>query len=129
MKGKTIDEVAEVMDVHPMTVHRATKRFMNYLMNPDELKAYRESKPDLFESTELKLLSFLNERLADPTYKPPLKDIANAMKVVVELRRLESGQSTENVAHLFIKSIEKIHDEKLFPKVEDKVEAVEVTSE
>jgi hypothetical protein len=47
------------------------------------------------------------------------------MKVVVELRRLESGQSTENVAHLFIKSIEKIHDEKLFPKVE----AVEVTSE
>jgi hypothetical protein len=108
MRGNSLAKVGEIMGVHKTTVERVTTRFLNYLMNPEDLKRYRESKPDLFESTELKLLDFLNERLDDPTYKPPLKDIANAMKVVVELRRLETGQSTDNVA-VFVKSIEQAH--------------------
>jgi hypothetical protein len=105
---KTNEEIAELMDCHPITVGRVINKFMRFVEDPGELEAYRQNKPDLFEAMELKVLSLLNERLNDKDYKPSIKDLTNAMKVLVETRRLETGQSTDNVA-VFVKSIENAH--------------------
>jgi hypothetical protein len=123
---KTNIEIAELMDCDPATVARVINKFMRFVEDPGELEAYRQNKPDLFEAMELKVLSLLNERLNDPTYKPSVKDLTNAMKVLVETRRLETGQSTDNVA-VFVKSIENAH-KNLFPVV-DAPQVTEVPSE
>ena len=120
LRGKTHDEIAEIIGCARETVTRSIAKFSKFVEDPTELAAYRENKPDFFEGVELKVLSMLEQRLSDPTYKPPVKDLAAAMKVLVEMRRLETGQSTDNIA-VFTKSIEDAH-KNLFPVTE----AVEV---
>jgi predicted transcriptional regulator len=116
--NKTHEEIAEIVGCTRETVGKALGKFIKFVEDPTELAAYRENKPDFYEGVELKVLGMLEQRLSDPTYKPPIKDLAAAMKVLVEMRRLETGQSTDNIA-VFTKSIEDAH-KNLF------VEAVEV---
>lgn len=109
LKQKSYDEIAEICGCSKATVAKYLHKFSQWIEEPDELIAYRENKPDFFEGVELKIMTLLHERLNDPTYKPSIKDLANAMKVFVEMRRLETGQSTSNEA-IFIKSITSAHD-------------------
>lgn len=107
----TYDEIAERLNTTTAHVHTSLKKFLKYLEEPGDLYAYQENKPDLLETMELKLLTYLSDLLNDRKCAS-VKDISLALKVVSELARLNKGQSTSNVSVL-LKSIEEAHKDPL----------------
>lgn len=110
-KRLTYEEIAEEMGHDYKNVYQSINKFLKFLEDPGSLYAYQENKPDLLETMELKLLSYLFDLLQDKK-TASVKDVANALKVVHEIGRLEKGQSTENVSML-LKSIEEAHKDPL----------------
>lgn len=107
----TYEEIAVRLDTTTAHVCNSLKKFLKYLEEPGDLYAYQENKPDLLETMELKLLSYLNDLLQEKR-KASVKDISLALKVVSELVRLNKGQSTSNVS-ILLRSIEEAHQDPL----------------
>ncbi len=107
----TYEEIAERLNTTPAHVCNSLKKFLKYLEEPGDLYAYQENKPDLLETMELKLLTYLHDLLSDKKCAS-VKDVSLALKVVSELVRLNKGQSTSNVSVL-LKSIEEAHQDPL----------------
>ena len=107
----TYEEIAERLNTTPAHVCNSLKKFLKYLEDPGDLYAYQENKPDLLETMELKLLTYLHDLLSEKKCAS-VKDVSLALKVVSELVRLNKGQSTSNVSVL-LKSIEEAHQDPL----------------
>lgn len=107
----TYEEIAERLNTTPAHVCNSLKKFLKYLEDPGDLYAYQENKPDLLETMELKLLTYLHDLLGEKKCAS-VKDVSLALKVVSELVRLNKGQSTSNVSVL-LKSIEEAHQDPL----------------
>jgi hypothetical protein len=107
----TYEEIAERLNTTPAHVCNSLKKFLKYLEEPGDLYAYQENKPDLLETMELKLLTYLHDLLSEKKCAS-VKDVSLALKVVSELVRLNKGQSTSNVSVL-LKSIEEAHQDPL----------------
>lgn len=95
-KGWTFEEIGNLFGVSKQAVAQRMRKFISILQSPDSIKAFRDAKPQILDSIELKLLSQLvdDDKLKDAS----TNNIAYALKQVHEMGRLEKDLSTANIA-------------------------------
>lgn len=100
LQGNTFDEIGLIFDCNGSAVHQALAKFAPFLngIGPGELTAYSESRSELFNRVEQTLTASLLD--AGKIEKASLNNVAYAFKQIHEARRLESGQSTNNISVL-----------------------------
>lgn len=100
LQGNTFDEIGLIFDCNGSAVHQALKKFECFLkdIGPGELSAYSEHRSEIFNRVEQTLTASLLD--TDKIQKASLNNVAYAFKQIHEARRLESGQSTNNISVL-----------------------------
>lgn len=100
LQGNTLEEIGKVFGCGKQAVYQALDKFIPFTQFADHgaLTAYSENRAELFNSVE----AHLTASLLDPEAmaKASLNNRAYAFKQIHEARRLESGQSTNNISVL-----------------------------
>ena len=110
-KGLNDAEIAKHFDCTRQSVHYALKRFNNILLPASELQAYKESKSNILESVEAKLICDLTDTKRRKAAS--LNNVAYALSQVNNMGRLERGLSTSNVAYVDMSdSLEEIQQQR-----------------
>jgi hypothetical protein len=107
LRGLSYDDIATKLGVAKSTVHEQLSGVFD-LLDPERVNAYREHRVTLLDALELKMLGALSddERIA----KASLNNAAFTFTQVFNARRLESGQSTANLAlHELVERVERDH--------------------
>jgi len=100
LQGNTLEEIGAVFGVTRAAVHDSLQRFAKFTdgLSTGQLTAYSENRAELFNRVEAHLTESLLD--ADAMAKASLNNRAYAFKQIHEARRLEMGQSTDNVSLL-----------------------------
>jgi len=102
----SLAEIARSLGVAKSTVHAALQRLQKLVPDPDLVKAYEEVRPTLLTAVEYRLIGSLMDE--ETLQKASLNNRAYAFQQVFNARRLELGESTENVS-LLSKLVESAH--------------------
>jgi hypothetical protein len=94
----TYEQIAKVMAVPMRTVHLKLQRLHEVLPDPEQERAFQTVKVQLLGGLEQALIRSMLQ--PDKIEKASLNNAAYALKQVNEIRRLESGQSTQNIGVL-----------------------------
>lgn len=100
MNGATLEDIADLQGVSKQAIDQALKTFEPFIkgLEPGQLTAYSEERAGLFNVVEKQLTGLLLDQQKGE--KASLNNVAYALKVVHEARRLETGQSTSNMSVL-----------------------------
>ena len=79
------------------TVHKALQPFLGMIADPEARAAYKESKADVLEGAQLKIVSNLVDE--DKLKKASVNNLAYAAQSLDNMIRLERGQSTANISY------------------------------
>lgn len=124
----SFSDIAKKLRVPKSTIHKHV-RGVFALLDHGQLAAYREYKPALLEAAELKLLgSCMDDEVIR---KASLNNRAYTLTQVHQIRRLESGQSTANIAlHELVDRVERDARRKrtALPTTTGGVQAIEAES-
>jgi hypothetical protein len=100
VQGASLEDIGDHFGVTKQAVHYALTSFEPFVrgLEPGQLTAYSENRAELFNAVE----QHLTASLLDPEAmaKASLNNRAYAFKAIHEARRLESGQSTNNISVL-----------------------------
>jgi hypothetical protein len=104
--GRTLDEIAAATKAPRSTVFDLLQRFEGLTLAPEVLEAYEQNRPALLNAAELRLLrALVDEKKIDAA---SLNNAAYAFRQVFDARRLEHGQSTQNLAlHELVERVER----------------------
>lgn len=94
-RGLSISEIAKATDLGMTRTKEILREFRPVFNSLDNVEQYQHVRRDLLSATELELLKSLND--SEKISKSTLNGAAYAFKQVFDARRLESGQSTQNV--------------------------------
>lgn len=99
-KGLPIEQAARAAKCPPSTAYRALERYAGWLQELEHIKDYEETRAQLLSAGELRLIkSMLKEStLAKAEEKGAVNALAYGLKQLHDMRRLELGLSTTNVA-------------------------------
>lgn len=99
-KGLPIEQAARAAKCPPSTAYRALERYAGWLQELEHIKDYEETRAQLLSAGELRLIkSMLKEStLAKAEEKGAVNALAYGLKQLHDMRRLELGLSTSNVA-------------------------------
>ena len=94
----TYQQIADATGQPKSSIHRALTDLCDLIADPQRLKHYEDARPQLFGVVEERLMQSLvdEEKIA----KASLNNVAYAFKQIHEARRLETGQSTNNISVL-----------------------------
>ena len=95
-KGWTFQMIADHFQVKKQTIHNLLYKYSKMLATPAELEGYDNSRADILNGVEWKLIEKLLD--TDKLKKASLNNVAYAFQAITTARRLESGKSTANVA-------------------------------
>lgn len=104
-------EIAKTLNVPKSSVHAALQRLHKLVPDPDAVKAYEEVRPTLLTAIEHRLMASLTDEEA--VQKASLNNRAYAFQQIFNARRLETGQSTQNLslmAKLMGKALEDLYN-------------------
>jgi len=89
-------KIAAILEAPKSTVHKALQPFLSLINNPPAIDAYIGHRAALLNSAEFKILrALVNDKVIK---KASLNNLAYSYDKVTHARRLEEGESTENVA-------------------------------
>lgn len=93
----TYKEIADRLGVTKQAVWERLQRVYKMIADPEEVDAYKKNRADLLAGAEM---AFVSEALdPDKLKKASVNNLSYAMRQVYDIQRLETGQSTENVAY------------------------------
>lgn len=100
LQGATLEDIGDLMGVTKQAIYQALTKFEPFLTGCEhgQLTAYSEHRAELFNVVEQHLTASLLD--PDALSKASLNNRAYAFKQIHEARRLESGQSTNNISVL-----------------------------
>lgn len=102
LKGLTYEAIGAALcpeqPYTPQTVQGHLHRFQKFIQDPDSARTYEEHRPKILNALEFELVASLADE--DALSKASLNNRAYALQQVSNLRRLESGQSTQNLGVL-----------------------------
>jgi hypothetical protein len=100
LQGLTFTAIGKVLGVTKQSVSRALTNFEPFLngVEPGQLTAYAEERGNFLSAIEVRLMRSLTDEGA--IKKASLRDRTVSMGIVFDKRRLEAGQSTNNVSVL-----------------------------
>ena len=94
--GMTYPEIAKKYGTSKQRVHQQLQPFLKLTGDPETLKTYQENRATFFDGLSLKLLKqALTSGVID---RANLGEISTSIERLYKLMRLETNQSTENVA-------------------------------
>jgi hypothetical protein len=102
LKGCTYEQIGVLLDPEQpfckQGVQQALQRFHDLTSEADDLPTFQHNRAGLIDAVEFKLLA----SLADDTaiQKMNYRDRAVSYGIIVDKRRLETGQSTSNISVL-----------------------------
>jgi predicted DNA-binding protein YlxM (UPF0122 family) len=96
VNGLKYTEIADIFGVTKQAVHHKLRPFIKALRNPGQVGAYQNSRADLFDAAGVKALMAVFDD--DKIKKAPLGEVSTAVERFYKLMRLETDQSTENIA-------------------------------
>ena len=102
LQGVTCAEIGKLTNKPTSTVHKRVTTFLNMFQSLkgelENLNTLRESKAELFEAGELKLLKSMvdDSRLE----KAAPNQLAYAARQLFDMRQITQGKSTQNIAHI-----------------------------
>jgi hypothetical protein len=104
--GRTLDEIAAATKAPRSTVFDLLQRFEGLTLAPEVLEAYERNRPALLNAAELRLLRALtDEKKIDAA---SLNNVGYSFRQIFDARRLETGQSTANLAlHELVERVER----------------------
>lgn len=91
-------EIARSLGVAKSSVHAALQRLQKLVPDPGVVKAYQEVRTTLLTAVEYRLMASLTDE--DTLQKASLNNRAYAFQQVFNARRLETGESTQNLSVL-----------------------------
>ena len=91
-------QIAKQFNVNKGTLYKALKPFIQLIDNPEALNAYNHNRPAILQALEMEIAT--NLATPDRLKKATLGNMAYALDKITHARRLEEGQSTENIAIL-----------------------------
>ena len=93
--GLSFSKIGKMLDYSPGYIHKAYNEFKNILPSPEILDTYVQNKDRVFQGVEQKIVANIadEERLS----KANVQQLGNVLKNVSNLRRLEAGQTTQNI--------------------------------
>ena len=105
LKGMTYQQIADKYGVHPSTIHEQLQGVFA-LIDPQRLEAYQDYRTTILSAVELAILDLLTDK--DKREKASLNNVAYTFTQLHQARRLESGQSTQNLAlHQIVEAMER----------------------
>ena len=93
-KGVGLPDIAKQFDCHKSAVYQVLKRYVPGLIN---VKAFNDNRPTLYAALEAKVLHSLSDEKIDEMTAPQAIREGERLQT---MHRLETGQSTENIALL-----------------------------
>lgn len=90
--GRKIAEIARFFGVVPSTISESLSEFIKILPNPEDIRAYRESKSQILDGVELELIRKMSDKATIKAAS--LNNAAYAYQQVYNSNRLECGKST-----------------------------------
>lgn len=102
LKGLTYKQIGTLLCPEqpfcPQSIHQQLSRFDAFLKDADSLPTFQSNRADLINAVEFKLLASLTDDQA--IEKMSYRDRAVSYGIIVDKRRLETGQSTSNISVL-----------------------------
>jgi predicted transcriptional regulator len=95
-RGLSQSEIAGAVGLSETRVKQLVQQFKPVFSELENIEAYQSVRKDLLTATELVLLKSLND--PEKLNKASANAIAYSFSQIFSARRLESGQSTQNVA-------------------------------
>jgi predicted transcriptional regulator len=95
-RGLSQSEIAGAVGLSETRVKQLIQQFKPVFSELENIEAYQSVRKDLLSATELLLLKSLND--PEKLQKASANAIAYSFSQIFSARRLESGQSTSNVA-------------------------------
>jgi hypothetical protein len=80
------------------SIHSHLQRFSQLTSNADDLPTFQHNRAGLIDAVEFRLLASLADQ--DAIQKMSYRDRAVSYGIIVDKRRLETGQSTSNISVL-----------------------------
>ena len=96
----TYKQIADTFGVTKQSVHAALKRFENFIASPHHITAYKDNRSNVLSSVELGIIEAMADQ--EKLDKAGIHQLAPALREVTTARRLNDGESTENVAQVSI---------------------------
>jgi len=94
-RGLSQSEIAGAVGLSETRVKQLVQQFKPVFSELENIEAYQSVRKDLLSATELVLLKSLND--PEKLSKASANGIAYSFSQIFQARRLESGQSTQNV--------------------------------
>lgn len=102
LKGCTYEQIGVLLDpAQPFCkqgVQQALQRFHALTSEAEDLPTFQQHRANLMDAVEFKLLASLADQ--DAIQKMSYRDRAVSYGIIVDKRRLETGQSTSNISVL-----------------------------
>ena len=96
--GLSYQQIADMLGCSKQGVHQVLRKFSEIIDNPKAVAAYQDARVDLLTVAEERLLRSVVDEEA--IQKAGLRDRVIAFGTVYDKRRLEAGQSTQNLGIL-----------------------------
>lgn len=96
IKGVSNSQIAKATEISTRQVEKILAQFRPVFKRLEEVDKYRKVRRDLLDATELHVLESMVRE--DKIEKASFNNLAYGLTQVSQLRRLESGQSTQNIA-------------------------------
>lgn len=95
--GLSKTAIAKRLDLHPATITNYLKKQATYFPNLKDVDAYRINKESLIQAVESQALQSIADSLKNTA--PNVRDASLAFRTLHQASRLESNQSTANIAN------------------------------
>lgn len=91
----SINQIADKMGCHKVTVFRKLQKYLKLLPNPEEIENYRQNKTTLLDGLELKVYEEMSnpEKLKDASFN----NLAYGFQNISTQNRLEKGLATARI--------------------------------
>ena len=95
IKQLSFSEIGKMLDYDPGYIHRSYHQFKSIVPSSEKLELYKSNKDHILQGVECKIVTNISdeERLS----KANVQQLGNVLKNVSNLRRLEAGQTTQNI--------------------------------
>ena len=100
-------QIATQLGVKQPTLYKALRPFVKLIEHPEAIEAYNHNRTAILQSLEMEIAT--NLVTDDRLKKATLGNMAYALDKITHARRLEEGQSTDNVhvLHTELRAIDK----------------------
>ena len=95
VRGNSLTDIADKFNVYPSAVSQALSRVKQLMLNPNEIKSYRDNELGILDSVKCNIIAAASE--ADTIKKASLLQLTTSFCQLTDKSLLLQGKSTSNI--------------------------------